>query len=111
MMKHDSYRKNLWLNAFLEYEPIKNLKFKSAFSNTNYFRNDSRYDPGQLPRRAFLEAGGYAVKQAYTYEKLLSENTVTYAKSWTDKHRLNLLGGFTLQKTKAVNKWQRGQGY
>jgi TonB-linked SusC/RagA family outer membrane protein len=111
MMKNTSYRKNLWTNFFLEYEPIKNLKIKSAFSNTNYFLNVSRYDPGELPRRKFLEQGGYAVKQAYTYEKLLSETTVSYAKSWADQHKLSVLGGWTMQKTKAVNQWQRGQGY
>ncbi len=111
MMKHNVFKKNLWANLFLEYEPIQNLKIKTAFSNTNYFRNESRYDPAALPRRAFLDAGGYAVKAAYTYEKLLSETTVSYAKSWTNNHRFNALGGFTMQKTKSVNQWQRGQGY
>lgn len=110
LMKHNVYKKNLWANLFLEYEPIKNLKIKTAFSNTNYFRNESRYEPGTLPRRAFLNAGGYAVKAAYTYEKALSETTISYAKSWQNKHSFNALGGFTLQRTKAVNQWQRAQG-
>jgi TonB-linked SusC/RagA family outer membrane protein len=111
MVKNTSFKKNLWTNLFLEYEPVKNLKIKTAFSNTNYFLDVSRYDPGALPRREFLEQGGYAVKQAYRYEKLLSETTISYAKSWNNEHRLNLLGGWTVQKNHSTNQWQRGQGY
>src|SRR5690606_8394263 len=111
LMRHDVTKKNLWTNLFLEYEPIRNLKFKTSFSNTNYFRNESRYEPSSLPRRNFLEAGGYAVKSAYTFEKVLSETTVSYAKSWANDHRFNALGGFTIQKTSGVTQWQRGQGY
>lgn len=111
LMRHDVTKKNLWTNLFLEYEPIRNLKFKTSFSNTNYFRNESRYEPSSLPRRNFLEAGGYAVKSAYTFEKVLSETTVSYAKSWANNHRFNALGGFTIQKTSGVTQWQRGQGY
>lgn len=110
-VKNITYRKVLWNNMFLEYEIIKNLKIKSSFSNTFSNSNVNQYQPSTLPRREFLEQGGYAYKYTNRYNGILSETTLNYAKSWKNDHRLNLLGGWTVQKKTFESQTQNGSGY
>ncbi|MFD1630482.1 TonB-dependent receptor [Pseudopedobacter beijingensis] len=110
-VKDITYRKVLWSNMFLEYEILKNLKLKTSFSNTVSNLNINRYQPSTLPRRDFLEQGGYAYKYGNRYNSILSETTLSYAKSWKNNHRLSLLGGWTAQKKTFESQTQSGSGY
>ncbi|WP_187774833.1 TonB-dependent receptor [Pedobacter sp. BS3] len=110
-VKNITYRKVLWSNLFLEYQLLKNLKLRTAFSNTVSNANVNQYQPSTLPRREFLEQGGYAYKYANRYNGILSETTLSYAKSWRSTHNLNLLGGWTIQKKTFESQTQSGSGY
>jgi len=79
----------LQATAYVEYEPIAGLKFKT--------NNAAEYTDGEGRRywSAEADAQGNATLQVSNskYQQLTSSNTVSYSKYFND-HNLNLLGGF-----------------
>lgn len=90
---------NLLSNAFIEYEPIKGLKFKSSMNGeilrTKYFF----FNPSTATNRLNTPTPTTAVSIRQNIENLswLNENTLTYNKTFNDDHKLELLGGYTNQ--------------
>lgn len=93
-----SYTTNIISNAYLEFEPLKGLRFKSSIgAEFNNFKGNF-YLPGALPERMADNRGGYARVNTSQYESFLNENTVNYDFKLGEKHGFKLLGGFSLQK-------------
>jgi len=89
---------NLLTTAYVEYEPIKNLTFRSTIGPQVSWSRRNNFDPSSLPVRAAAQTGGLAsINNSLSYD-ILQENTVTWNKEFNKNHRLNLLGGFTWQK-------------
>ncbi|WKN33875.1 TonB-dependent receptor [Porifericola rhodea] len=89
---------NLLGNMYLEVEPVKDLVIRSTFSpELNSFKRN-RFNPGALPQNFVINDGGDARIDTRSGIGYLNENTVSYRKLIGEKHELNLLGGFTLQK-------------
>ncbi|SKC95976.1 TonB-linked outer membrane protein, SusC/RagA family [Chitinophaga ginsengisegetis] len=88
----------LTANAYMEYEFIKNLKYRIvAGTDLNSFRRDY-YRPSNLPLPSGTlpsVATGFSNTDMYT--NWLTEHTLTYNKTF-GKHKLDVLTGFTVQK-------------
>ncbi|HVI44388.1 MAG TPA: TonB-dependent receptor [Chitinophaga sp.] len=88
----------LTANAYMEYEFIKNLKYRiTAGVDLNSFRRDY-YRPSNLPLPAGTlpsVATGFSNTDMYT--NWLTEHTLTYNKIF-GKHKFDVLAGFTVQK-------------
>jgi TonB-linked SusC/RagA family outer membrane protein len=88
---------NLVTNAYLEFQPIKYLVFRSTIGvELNNYKNN-QYLPGELPRRKVEGTGGFARIRTNNSQSILNENTVTYDQEFGD-HSIKVLGGFTWQK-------------
>ncbi|RBL92040.1 SusC/RagA family TonB-linked outer membrane protein [Chitinophaga flava] len=88
----------LTANAYMEYEFIRNLKYRiSAGTDLNSFRRDY-YRPSNLPLPSGTlpsVATGFSNTDMYT--NWLTEHTLTYNTTF-GKHKLDALAGFTVQK-------------
>ncbi|WP_374755602.1 SusC/RagA family TonB-linked outer membrane protein [Arcticibacterium luteifluviistationis] len=90
---------NLLSNAYLQYEPIKNLVLKSTF-NVEMLRSKFFYfNPSTATSRINVPIPTTAQSIRQNVESLswLNENLATYTKSVKD-HNFELLAGFTNQK-------------
>lgn len=84
-------------NAYLEFEPIEGLIFRSTIGTSFSSFRDSRYLPGELPERNQNNLGGEATVIQNRLSSILNENTVTYRKK-VNNHSFTVLGGVTWQK-------------
>ncbi|WP_158855953.1 SusC/RagA family TonB-linked outer membrane protein [Lunatibacter salilacus] len=96
---NETKQTNLLSNAYVQYEPIKGLEFKSTFNaeirNSKYFYfNPSTATPGMNQAIPTVASSVRDSREDFSW---LNENTVTYTKSFND-HNFQLLGGFTNQK-------------
>ena len=90
---------NLLSNAFVKYEPIKNLVLKSSF-NAEMFRSKFFYfNPSTATSRINVPIPTTAQSIRQNVENLswLNENLATYTGSVND-HNFEILAGFTNQK-------------
>lgn len=80
-------------SAFLEFEILKNLKFKTSNGFSVRYREENQYsNEGSV--KAGSSSEGFYTNELYT--DLLSENTITYSYR-VRKHDINALGGFSAQ--------------
>lgn len=83
-------------NLSLQYEPINGLTIKSSIgANINHSRRDVYAN--RLTNRGGRGLNGLAIIARANIQSFLNENTITYNKEF-GIHRINLLGGFTIQK-------------
>ena len=91
---------NAWNTTSLElHDIVPGLKFVSRFSyfyENNYYKNFSPRRPEQGKPREFKTLD----VSAYRYSKWLTENTLTYDKTFKDVHTLGLLLSTTADKQK-----------
>jgi TonB-linked SusC/RagA family outer membrane protein len=92
-----SDRSRIFLNGWLEFEIVKNLKYKlnASFDRTDY--KNYHYEPQ-------FDMGFYYINSQYYYHQdmgqpntQLIEHTLSYSLK-AHKHQLDLLGGYTFQK-------------
>jgi TonB-linked SusC/RagA family outer membrane protein len=108
LIKNEIEHYNVLSNLFVEYEVIKNLKFKSSLAvNYNQYQNEY-YRPKELETRGSSNSGRFSNPSARlsttNIYNWLFENTVNYTKK-IGQHNFEFLGGITAQKNK--NKLQR----
>jgi TonB-linked SusC/RagA family outer membrane protein len=86
------------INSYVNYEILNGLTLRVTGGVD--FRHD--WDNVFTPASTFLgsQQGGSARKTTATNYSWLNENTLTYDASLGQKHRLTLLGGFTIQEFK-----------
>lgn len=97
-------------SIYAQYELIEGLNFKTSLGvnlgNSNFYR----YVPSYMP--SYVASGaefGNARRDVGFNDYLLSENTLTYDKSFGE-HNFNFLGGFTYQtsESNSVDVWGGG---
>lgn len=101
---------NAWNTTSLElHDIVPGLKFVSRFSyfyENNYYKNFSPRRPEQGKPREFNTLD----VSAYRYSKWLTENTLTYDKTFKDVHTLGLLLSTTADKQKGRSLLVEGKG-
>ncbi len=90
---------NLLSNAFIEFEPIKGLKFKSSMNGEILRTKFFFFNPSTATSAINVPIPTTAVSIRQNVENLswLNENTLTYNKTLGDDHKFELLGGYTNQ--------------
>ncbi len=103
LIKNEIENFNVLSNVFVEYEPIKDLKFKSSMAvNYNQYQNEF-YRPKELETRGSSNSGRFSNPSARLSTtnilNWLFENTVNYTKK-IEQHNFEFLGGITAQKNR-----------
>ncbi|WP_420841152.1 SusC/RagA family TonB-linked outer membrane protein [Aquirufa aurantiipilula] len=90
---------NLLTNAFIEFEPIKGLKFRSSMNGEILRTKFFFFNPSTATSAINVAIPTTAVSIRQNIENLswLNENTVTYTKTLWDDHKFEVLGGYTSQ--------------
>jgi len=90
---------NLLSNAYVEFEPIKGLKFKSSMNGEILRTKFFFFNPSNATSAINTPIPTTAASIRENFENLswLNENTVTYNKTLWDDHKFELLGGYTNQ--------------
>jgi TonB-dependent starch-binding outer membrane protein SusC len=85
---------NAFVNAYGEYQIVKDLKFRSTFGVNYITSNREQFIPTDIYE--YLNIG-----LAYQYSRRkynwLNENTLTYSKSFSNIHTINATAGLTFQ--------------
>jgi TonB-linked SusC/RagA family outer membrane protein len=96
-------------NMYAEYEIVKDLKFKTLFGADYFDARTSFFSPSDLGRAGVMAPvipiGNASSSRDFTW---LNENTLTYDKTIREKHRINILAGFTSQKAHSENAYLSG---
>ena len=93
-------------NAAISYNPIPEITIKIAGGIEN---RDDRTDTYQT--RDFINSNGSANITTSQYLSRLNENTITYEKTFNEKHVLSVLAGFTYQDFKTTFLAGGGSGF
>jgi TonB-linked SusC/RagA family outer membrane protein len=99
---HDLVTK-LITSAYLQIELVEGLKFKTSAGSDITHLKENNYLPGILPDRI---TGGFGRVNTNFQKNILNDNILTY-KNLFGKHSLEVLGGFSWQKS--VNESTRTQ--
>lgn len=94
---------NLISNAYLQYEPIKDLVLKSTinveYANSNFFFFNPSTATSAI--NVPIPTTAVSIRQNFENYSWLNENLATYTKNIRD-HHFELLGGFTYQKNRQI---------
>ncbi len=94
---------NLISNAYLQYQPIKDLVLKSTinveYANSNFFFFNPSTATSAI--NVPIPTTAVSIRQNFENYSWLNENLATYTKSIND-HHFELLGGFTYQKNRQI---------
>lgn len=89
---------NIFTNNYLEYEIIKGLVFKTSFG-VNYTNGETRLwkssKVGLATSRTGVATAGVTETKSLNY---LNENTLSFRRVVREKHEINALAGFSVQK-------------
>ena len=96
-------------NAYLEYSILKDLKFKTSLGVDIYHSDQDMYTPKYIYSGSFN--GGQARYATSNFQNQIFENLLTYNKSWENKHKINVLAGFTFQKNSSRTFIDIATGY
>lgn len=89
-------------NAYFEYNPISSLKLRVTGGITrNANERNTLYGPRTQSARFTAHGVNGRVIQL-TSTSFTNENTLTYDKTFAKKHKVNILGGFTLSQRQTV---------
>ncbi|WP_338876419.1 TonB-dependent receptor [Spirosoma sp. SC4-14] len=93
-------------NAALIYKPIPELSIKISGGIEN---NDDRTD--SYTTRNFVNSQGSASVSTTQFTSLLSENTISYLKTFAQKHTISAVAGFTYQDFLTTTLGASGTGF
>jgi TonB-linked SusC/RagA family outer membrane protein len=83
-------------NVYARYKITPDLELKTSFGVDAFGDRENSFGPNFLKRtQASMGEASVSSVDGLTW---LNENTLTYNKSWRDKHRINAVVGFTTQK-------------
>lgn len=83
-------------NVYARYKLTNDLEFKTSFGIDAFTQKENSFGPNFLKRtQASQGEAAIGTVQGLTW---LNENTFTYNKSWKDKHNINAVAGYTMQK-------------
>ena len=97
-LKNETKTMSVLSNAYIQYQPIKGLTFKSTFNvearNSNFFYFNPSTATSQI--NVALPTVAVSIRENFQDFAWLNENTVTWQKS-IKEHNFELLGGFSNQ--------------
>lgn len=104
---------NLLSNAFIEFQPIKGLKFKSSMNGEILRTKFFFFNPSSATSAINVPIPTTAVSIRQNVENLswLNENTLTYNTTLWDDHKFELLGGYTNQYFRQESTQVQGDTY
>ncbi|WP_288205698.1 TonB-dependent receptor [uncultured Parabacteroides sp.] len=105
----DKYRNYFQGTAFLEWEIIKNLRFKTAWTYTYSDRKQRQFVSGE--NLLSYKGDGYAYVNDQETTNWLGENTLTYSKVFNKDHSLNVVAGFTAEASDYFYNTNSGKGF
>jgi TonB-linked SusC/RagA family outer membrane protein len=82
-------------NAYLEYDILKDLKFRTSLGADIYHSVQDMYTPRFIYSGSFND--GQARFATTDLQNLLLENILTYNKTVSNIHKINMMAGFTYQ--------------
>ncbi len=94
------------INAALEFKPIKQIAIKASGGIEN---RDVRSD--SYTTTNYYNSDGSASVSSSQYTSLLSENTVSYTDSFSEKHNISAVAGFTYQDFLSTSLSGSGSGF
>lgn len=97
LIKNESERDRFLGTTFVEFEILKNLKYKLNLSYDRAQQTDFQFEPTYDLGWYYLNNISYLYRRVGTYTTKLAENLLTY-KYTTGKHNFDLLAGYTYQK-------------
>jgi TonB-linked SusC/RagA family outer membrane protein len=96
----------LIMNPYISLEAIKGLIFRTQFGTNTRFRISDNFEPSffidTLEKSEFAE-GAKATRNTTGWVDWNWTNTLNYMKTFNEKHNLNLMGGFTMEKFSEYN--------
>jgi TonB-linked SusC/RagA family outer membrane protein len=104
--KDNAVSNKVMANASISYEPVAGLVLKVYGGIEN---SDDRSDYYQT--RKYVNSQGSASASSSQFTSLLNENTISYTKSFHEKHSLSVLGGFTVQDFTSTSLSGSGSGF
>ena len=104
-------RSILTLAPYIELTLAKNLKFKTQFGYTLTQTEKFYYSPSYMPVAERYHYGGSATRSDSHTKNMLSENTLSYKKTFKKKHKLDVVAGFTAQHNRNDYVYADGRGY
>nr|MCU0324161.1 SusC/RagA family TonB-linked outer membrane protein [Spirosomataceae bacterium] len=108
-LQDETITDRLQANLMGEIEIFKSLKFKSTFGVSTSNARSGVFQPTTLNQGR--GTGGDAEINGDKDFNLINENYLTYNKSFTDKHNLTLLGGYSIQKSRSEGWGARSQSF
>src|ERR1041385_6418381 len=83
-------------NVYARYKVTRDMELKTSFGIDGFAQKENSFGPNFLKRtQASQGEAAIGTVQGLTW---LNENTLTYNKSWNDKHSINAVAGFTMQR-------------
>ncbi|MCS6905868.1 MAG: TonB-dependent receptor [Bacteroidia bacterium] len=101
-----SYR--ILANAFIRYEIIKGLFFRTSFGLDWLNLNERAYNS---PLLVGAGTNGYALMAATQVQKLLNENYFTWKRTLGDIHTLEAIAGFSFERNTTEGNVSQGQNF
>ena len=96
---HSSTLQNQILsNSYIQLNFTKDLRLRTTLGINRRDERVEQYQSSQYPLNQINDIPGSGNVEMNTHTALLTENTLTYDKSFSDKHKITLLGGITLQR-------------
>ena len=105
----DKFRNYFQGTAFLEWEILSGLKFKTAWTYTYSDRKQRQFTSGE--NLLSYKGQGYAYMNDQETTNWLGENTLTYSKTFNKDHSLNVVAGFTAEASEYFNNNSSGKGF
>lgn len=108
-----NYRNGSYINVtpWIEIRPLQCLSLKSTFSTTLTDAETYYYSPSYMPLAQSRQTGGTATWADTKRKTFLSETTLTFKKNYNKAHDLNIMGGFTAQRSIENYDYIKGVGY
>ena len=99
--------KNFSLNSYVEYQLLKDLKLRSTFGITENRQTQNSFDNSktQYGHPAGSNGGPRGSINHLNSSNWQNENTITWNKKLSKKSKMDVLGGFTVQK---ADRWSNG---
>ena len=105
----DKVRSYFQGTAFLEWEIIDGLRFKTAWTYTLNQKQQKQFTSGE--NLLSYKGQGYAYIQNQETTNWLGENTLTYSKTFNNDHELNVVAGFTAEASDYFYNTSSGKGF
>lgn len=98
-------------NLALEYDIIKDLKFRTSFGADVYYDKQAFYAPRNINVNNSYTLGGYGSIENFNYRDFIAENTLNYHFKVGEDHDFSALAGFTFEKRRQEWNAMYGTGF